>query len=65
MYIHRANIFDFDCFVVTIKTEGRLYRGIGDQFSAPIETHVEEKYNARLGKVGLFLKDNFRHKNDA
>ena len=32
MYIHRANIFDFDCFVVTIKTEGRLYGDIGYQF---------------------------------
>ena len=32
MYIQEANIFDFDCFVVTIKTKGRLYGDISYQF---------------------------------
>ena len=32
MQIFNANIFDSDCFVVTIKTEGRLYGDISYQF---------------------------------
>ena len=33
MHIENANIFDHECFVVTIKTDGRLYGDISYQFN--------------------------------